>query len=966
MKRYTYYYMTHPALAWLSVVCLSLSVVLTACSDKDVETTPDVILLDTEQVELSPMNSYYTLAVSGGSWRVTATPDWATPTAYEGAADETLELYVETNDDDDDRTDTLTIAFGENAVRNYVLRQHGMLTSDDNGIVTDFRDISKTYGVGYGINVFEDASSTNKYIVKTQMAVNPNKLVQQLDSLGEADALYREPRYSSRTVSVTGNSTTALANQLSINAGVEVGISAFKLTVNGGYENTETANKKYAYAMQEIQHIVGSQYLRSGVLRYMAQHDIPVFQSSFTKLANQLAADPTRTDIMRDIIKKYGTHIITQGIVGGELKLSLKMEVDEDTKQSDIHAAVDLGTKIVDADAAFDLTNKDYSIAENTTVSLKTYGGNNTYTLAPGTSFETFQQTVRERMNIDNWVESIKDGTSLALIDIEVMPIYDLMPTEEACAALRKYIIGDYQDEVYRGDATYSGPALYKLTGYDVSGRNRGYASDTLAEIGLQVDVERTLVPELAAKELSTIIYAGEQGEVSRSRGFFVGNAAHKPCKVRFDDDGRCTVTESFDFLPEGTIVSEVFTDATGDVTLMPKGQAEMYQTRSLTKWTYLNNYRLTGYDTQSAYTGNSSLVLEDWGMTIDFKRELIPTFSKTALSTVLFYSRGDKDKLRQGVFVGSDDHRPCTFHVTDDGTYVVDDYLASTKRAANSVYIEPSGAFTVSPMFPTNTYVTASVADEWKKVVDLGALTTGIDITEDLTLTGTASAACKYIKVAGGVTVTLSDVHIECGIECDAGIEDGVLDLDKDRPITIIIADGTDNYVEGAPVTYYSGNPGISLGYQTAIIIDGERQGTGQLTVVGGRRRPGIGVKNNQAASITINGGHIKATGSVGSPGIGAAGHFGASTHSKLDFIAINGGEVVASGGEWSAAIGAGMGISVSLSFCGKIFIGSSVLSVKAYAGEGSPKAIGEGFGDYSICNEVVVADWSKVEVYE
>mgnify|MGYP000411747599 FL=1 len=70
----------------------------------------------------------------------------------------------------------------------------------------------------------------------------------------------------------------AIANQLSINAGIEVGISAFKGSVEGGYSKNESGNERMSYAMEEIQHIVGSRYMRAGMLRYLAQHESDIFR----------------------------------------------------------------------------------------------------------------------------------------------------------------------------------------------------------------------------------------------------------------------------------------------------------------------------------------------------------------------------------------------------------------------------------------------------------------------------------------------------------------------------------------------------------------------------------------------------------------------------------------------------------------------------------------------------------------
>ena len=564
-------------LRFATITGMLLAMLLTACSDDD-DKTPTVAPASIQQVELARMNSFYDIEVPrGGNWQVVATPQWATPMQNDGADGDAIDLFVETNDDESDRTDTLTVNVANSIVVKYVLTQHGILSDDDNGVIVSARDLTKTYGVGYGMDVFEAPSSTQKYNVKTQMAINPSKLINELKNMGEQDALYNEKRYSSRTESVTGNSTTAMANQLSINAGIEVGISAFTFGVKGGYESTGESKKKYAYAIEEVEHIVGSQYLRPGMLRYFAQQqNSNVFQSTFWSLAQKLKSNPNDVETMRSLVKKYGTHVITHGVVGGELKLSMRMEVDSLASSSDIHAALNLSAKVVDVRGEFSMTNKEKSISDNTTISLRSYGGNNVYTIAPGTAFTDFQQQVKSQVKVDQWVKSIKDETSLALIDVELTPLYDLMLSDEARNSLRTYIIRDYQKEMlYPDDASYH-PSLYRVN----IGGNGTQGSLYLSDIDVQIDIERRLIPTISDIEPLTVIYAGEEGNVGRTHGFFIGSTTRRPFKFTLNDDGSYSINE-FTALPMQAITT-VYVDTSGDLTISPKAPAELYTDVSL------------------------------------------------------------------------------------------------------------------------------------------------------------------------------------------------------------------------------------------------------------------------------------------------------------------------------------------------------------------------------------------------
>lgn len=532
------------------------------------------------EIELARENHFYYISVpASGGWQVSSHPDWAGPIHETGTAGEQLLIFVEENGDDADRRDSVILTTGDNKEVCLPLWQHGVLSDDDNvtgepGPITDL-DLQLTYGTGYCIDVIKEGKKTIKYNVFNKSPFNFKPLYEALKEAGEEDALFEEPLHSSRYESITGSSTSAIANQLSVNAGIDAGISAFKLSVEGGYKKDVSSNDRYMYAMQEIQHIVGSRYLRAGMLRYFAQKKADVFQTEFIKYLNDLEADPTSTKAMASLINRYGTHIVTRGTLGGELKVSMQMKYTDESETSKIHAALDMSAKVIDVKGNLDMNNEERSIASNTTLSLRSYGGNNKYTIVPGTTFENFQKEVKNNVNMESWVSSIKDGTSLALIDIETIPIWDLMPTEELRDNLRNYVVGDYQKKNYGADFK---PSLYEVTGYDVTSQYPGKGSAYLPEIDVQLDFERAVVPGLSESEYSTVVYSGPKGNVNRNRGFFVGSDTRKPCRFSRDSGGDITVVEEFERLDSKSI-GTLYVDVTGDVTITPKGVTDLYTT---------------------------------------------------------------------------------------------------------------------------------------------------------------------------------------------------------------------------------------------------------------------------------------------------------------------------------------------------------------------------------------------------
>lgn len=546
---------------------------------------------DTE-IQLSRINAFFELELKEKTgWEVVYHPEWIGVTQTKGRANETLSFFAETNDDDQNRTDKITVRTDDGKEKVFVITQLGKLNDDSNGIITDKKQLKRTYGVGYTIDAFGAPNGSSKYNLLASTPFNLGNLLAAMENAGEVDAFFMDENYYSRTESVTGSSTSSLANQLSINAGMEVGITAFKLSIEGGFSKNTSSEESFSYAIEEIKHIVGSCYVNAGMLRYLAETgNTDIFQSKFKAYYNSMKANPNDVATMKKIVNDYGTHIVTQGVLGGELKLSMQMRITEGLKQTDINAGLELGAKVINASGNFEMSNKEKSIANNTSISLVTYGGNNVYSIAPGTTFEEFQTTVKDPQKLEDWVSSIEPEGNIALIDLQTIPIYEIMPTQEAKDALREYIVGDYQKEIYsRQDENYKGPDLFKITGFDkLETYNPEKVTVYIPEINMEIVAKRERIEEIDDKSsYITTVYSGEKGNVDYDSGFFLGNENQKPCKFKRKADGTIE-KEVFDLL-ECRALTELYADATGDITIAPKGVADYYREISLIKDIDLN-----------------------------------------------------------------------------------------------------------------------------------------------------------------------------------------------------------------------------------------------------------------------------------------------------------------------------------------------------------------------------------------
>ena len=242
----------------------------------------------------------------------------------------------------------------------------------------------------------------------------------------------------------------------------------------------------------------------------------------------------------------------------------------------------------------------------------------------------------------------------------------------------------------------------------------------------------------------------------------------------------------------------------------------------------------------------------------------------------------------------------------------------------------------------------------EFTKEINLTDVHSDLTVTTGLTLTGRLLSYHK-ISIAPGATVTLSGATIP-GADVDIKQIAGITCLGD---ATIVLADGTTNYVKG----YHSNYPGIQAGPSgTTLTI----RGTGTLTAETGKLTEGStkegyaagigGGKDKQVGNIRIEGGNITALGSYKGAGIGC-GNADSGPASCGD-ITITGGNITATGGKFAAGIGSGGGDACTAS-CGNITIGDNVTGA-ATGGEGSPNDIGAGY--YGSSGTVSVDDGTKI----
>ncbi len=579
-----------------------LLIVATGCEDKEDFNSKQPV---NKELTFSSHADIYNVSLEQCStWEVKSYPEWATPMQDVGTGDTKISVFVEDNFTEMERKGELVVITDKNEII-YSLTQRSTLTEDTNAEIVSDNILYLTYGVGFGINVLGTPPAGDKYDYAGAI-VNPALLTKMLSEVGEADAFCAEDHYFSHTESISGTSTTSLATQLSVNAGIEAEISGFSGSLSGKFTSNESTNTNTAYAMREIKHIVGSRYLRSGVLRYLsAANKTSVFAAGFNELVEVIKEDPNEKDAIHDLLESYGTHLIVHGTLGGELELAMEMTSTETISEMDINAALNVSCEVVNGDASFTMTDDEKKLMKNTKISLKTYGGDNVYTLKPGTTFEEAMQEALSAEKLNSWVKSIKDKSSLALVDVQLYPIYDLMPDATTRAAVREYMINEYQER-----KTKKKPLLFAVNGFGDNGVVTGEAY--IPELDIKLECYREKVPEISSEEPVYMIYSGTKSEMNYNTGFFIGSETLKPGKLRKNREGVYSF-EPFEELREGQI-TELYVNATGDITIAAKPGVAYSEVKftGITKDSLNRNRAPSSAEKTNKYVLPSELIRDD------------------------------------------------------------------------------------------------------------------------------------------------------------------------------------------------------------------------------------------------------------------------------------------------------------------------------------------------------------------
>ncbi|MGN0310753.1 MAG: MAC/perforin domain-containing protein, partial [Bacteroides sp.] len=328
MKKY--YYATARQLSRLLGMTLLLLSALIAGSCSD-----DEIVAEVEIPQESGLQSV--MECSGQSIEITIKSDseWevlydfnAEDIAYaypeKGSGDAKIKLYVMENTDDRRRSGVVTIHFPKDSKRDkqITLEQKSRAESGEN-FDDDFLG-SQSYGLGYGYyggDGMEPTKSVKRRIIKAEALQEKGQVSKKAGG-----------KFQLTAHTYTGSTISELSNDFSTNAEFEGGACGFNAEINASFNMKDFSNEQYEYAMTYIDVEEESITITSSSDEWLEEDMIVAsayrainddYEDSKVKLDDYHSTD----EGFRNLVKKYGTHVIASATLGGRLRSSTTIDV---------------------------------------------------------------------------------------------------------------------------------------------------------------------------------------------------------------------------------------------------------------------------------------------------------------------------------------------------------------------------------------------------------------------------------------------------------------------------------------------------------------------------------------------------------------------------------------------------------------------------------------------------------------
>lgn len=290
--------------------------------------------------------------------------------------------------------------------------------------------------IGKSYNIFGEYANANS--LKSYRIFDFSKVPTYSDNNGFTlpNIIILENISDHKSKSIEGTSASEYIQKLSANAGLQVNAFVFKGSFDASFnQNNSGSSYNYFYSILD-ENYKWRISLETRDVDYLISILDPLFVKDIQTLSPA------------DFFKRYGSHIVVKGYLGGRAEFSMKSNATEQTVQKDLKMQLDARYVNVKAQGNLNTNSSNFTQNSNTQTQTRIIGGNSEYA-----------NNIENPTMYQKWVEGIKSAPVLCDFDEEsLMPIWLLTKNLD-----RQKILEDYFNNVIVKQNQFEiKPGIYK------------------------------------------------------------------------------------------------------------------------------------------------------------------------------------------------------------------------------------------------------------------------------------------------------------------------------------------------------------------------------------------------------------------------------------------------------------------------------------------------------------------------
>ena len=420
-----------------------LSFVIAACSDNESNSCFCPTLTSPESVtyEASCRRDTICFTVEGGdgiAWTASTDADWLTLEQRKGTGDGRLPVYIQQNDDERLRQATITITFDGGQGEELTVLCTQRVPSENNMV---YVDLPKTFGLGWGYDISSDVADVNGLRGQVFDAA-------ALRNDYGNNAIQVENNAHTKIYYASGNSHREMQAEMGAKFAGSANIIVAKAKVSVEYSNqiSEKVDRRYVWCRDlktvKIAHFNNLDFGGDeNLVRYSTT-------SAFRKSVSR--------DTPAEIVRKFGTHVVTAGYLGG--KLDYYFTVAQSVKTEVERIITHINVKILF------VSKSSTSIDEKVWTEIKRDFQARYEVVGGGKAGDILNQQLRDFADkneplensdlFTNWSACFSNPNTakpedLAMVDFQIIPIWEIVqvinPTK--AEAIEQYVMNTYLKE---------------------------------------------------------------------------------------------------------------------------------------------------------------------------------------------------------------------------------------------------------------------------------------------------------------------------------------------------------------------------------------------------------------------------------------------------------------------------------------------------------------------------------------